>query len=370
MQKYKNLLSIDKIIILVLGAVSILTFLQPSFFNLLSSQTHLVRFLTNLYWSVPSVFFVTFITYCLFKTLPFASKKNLLFAIFGCLILLTSVPYFSNISTFKEVSLLTNDDHDHLKKPPNFEAIAFNKIIRVPAYKGPSKMQAVTDCDWICLYILYSGSANKVLMLHNDNPYISLKQSSVATAYNLKKQSKCPKIKLPLSTNEYQARLPAINSRTGKNVNFKEVANEKNKNGICLIAEKTTLAEADIVFSNIVLKRGTNILKTGFSITANTITADRISIHVPQLSDNNFAEVYRQTGVYYRPLSPVLLPIPMFGYMDTYLRPRDIGFIGKGWMRIPKYINHPNAFENQLNWRGVIEDEMLIKFDYDKIDHS
>ena len=112
-------------------------------------------------------------------------------------------------------------------------------------------------------------------------------------------------------------------------------------NGDCLVSRPAALGDADIVVTRGNITDGVyRHSTTGFSLTADTVAARRISVHQRTASDR-FEETYRRTEVHYRPLGWFLVPsITMRGHFNMNV----------GWWRRESQINAQGRYKDPSEW--------------------
>ncbi len=171
-----------------------------------------------------------------------------------------------------------------------------------------SKSNGVMNCDGFCQRALINGVAERVLMVEQDvnlalDPFVEV------DSFRLERRQSCPQDRLP------QAFDP-IKIRDREQVRYAKSAAELMRleiaKGNCLIAERAALGTADFVLSIGNSKRGDDENSAGLSIRADTVRADRITMHEQQ--GNAFRETYRKTFVVTYKLAPLFAPTAGGGY--------------------------------------------------------
>ena len=121
-----------------------------------------------------------------------------------------------------------------------------------------------------------------------------------------------------------------------------ELIKLKISEGECLVSKKAKLSDADIVITRgRAISGGSHASRPGFRLFTDTIIADRITVHQKMAMDGAFNEIYRWTGVTFKPFAWILVPAPQSGY----------GFdVNMGWWRTVQRINIAKRYDDKSDW--------------------
>ncbi len=227
-------------------------------------------------------------------------------------------------------------DHNELVLPLTAKSIAVRRALRFD--KG------TTRCDGFCMHALLTGTAEKILVVDTKAIDQPINLNEPAEEFSLEKRAICPQMQFKSGYHDLDLR--AVNKSSERSASPLEEMNLRISNGECLVSRQTTLAEADIIISEgRIHAQARRALNSGFSLTSDAVTADRITIHDNSKKNGSASEIYRWTGVQYSPLGFFLLPAPQFIYSFE---------MRMGWWREGGRINIPTKFYEKTDWEGFL----------------
>lgn len=216
---------------------------------------------------------------------------------FGAMLLVLAVPpYIINGKLEERVASLVAQDLDTLSTPLHA------KVIAVRSDKPLRFSEGEMACDGFCMRVLMNGVAERVLFVSQDlnEP---LNAVTPARSFRLEKRVECPAVELRDGNDEIKEK---NNQRAFERKHAAELMQLEIAMGNCLIEETVPLGTADVVLSRGAVHRGTSVIAAGLNVAADTVNANRLSVHVRD--GNGFREVYRRTGVVAHLLTPLLAP--------------------------------------------------------------
>jgi hypothetical protein len=182
-------------------------------------------------------------------------------------------------------------------------------------------------CLALCQRLLYSGTAESVLEdaspeagnpADHDSPIIDLGQPIIR--YRVEKRASCPPVTLPDGVIR-RSELNVFNRRQ-----LLDEAKTRIATGNCLIAERATLAESDLVVVNQVLRDGHQpYMRDRWNLALETLSARRLTVY--RIRDGRPMQLSRETAM---TANPVFTPL-LIG-----LRTGDPIDIELGIVRVPK----------------------------------
>jgi hypothetical protein len=168
--------------------------------------------------------------------------------------------------------------------------------------REPKPPSGVSECDGICLRLLYNGAAERVIrndLVRTQNP------DKPVQAFRIEKRQTCPPVKLQQEF-YWPGETVDLSDPISNRIAARIAA------GDCLIAEPAAMSEADIILSDWTIRKAKG---TGFSnpwqLDLDTVSARRIELS--RRMPAGMQTLYRQTEVKSEPL---LLPFaigPVFG---------------------------------------------------------
>lgn len=213
----------------------------------------------------------------------------------GALAILAVPPFFANRVLDQRAKVLVAQDIDEGGKPQG-------KIIGVRSDRFRGKGKGILNCDGFCQRALLNGVAERVLVIEQDLN-LAIDPTAMADSFRLERGAACPPVKLPQGHDPVEIRGERQDWQ-GKRVD--ELTQLEIAKGNCLIAETLPLGTADYVLTVGKAHQGKNVIGAGLSLFADTVNADRISMH--EKRGGGFAETYRKTFVVTYRLAPFYAP--------------------------------------------------------------
>ncbi|MEM7302938.1 MAG: hypothetical protein AAF468_17815 [Pseudomonadota bacterium] len=301
-------------------------------------------------WAIPALFLLLLISHIIYVFFPVSGWQGKVVAFGICLALLAIQPYFARKSAEAHAVAHASNDFNRLQGRIPRSAIAFRGLgIRPP--------KDATPCDGLCLHALLSNTATKVLMVYTRDPHQDLRSDLKAHAFTLEKREACPAVKF--GTSFHRLNLPKKKGDKRRSVMGVEVMKLKLANGVCLIHRRATLKEADYVVSWGPMKSPRQQrMNSGFKANAKPEAIRRLTVH--QVGEQGeFVEIYRQTGVRYSVLAPVLLPAPNF---------KSLTDTSYGWLRFSRQIGSKDVNYPGSRWVNLLVNDIGFDFDLSEFD--
>ncbi len=321
--------------LLILAILSALVIIGPEL-GMIAAISVIGIPLAIAYWAIPALFMVLLIIRILYLFLPLQGAAALLLAIAACAVLLAVPPFLINGKIKSSAYAYVAQDHNELMLPITAKSIAVRRALRFD--------KATTRCDGFCMHALLTGTAEKVLVVDTKTIDQPINLDELAEEFSLEKRSICPQMQLKSGYHDLDLR--TANKTRERSASPLEEMNLRISNGECLVSRQTTLAAADIIISEgRIHAQARRALNSGFSLTTDAVTADRITIHDNSRKNGSVAEIYRWTGVQYSPLGLFLLPAPQFIYAFE---------MRMGWWREGGRINIPTKFYEKTDWEGFL----------------
>jgi hypothetical protein len=193
-------------------------------------------------------------------------------------------------------------------------------------------------CDYFCQRMMLNAQVERLLYVSTRNLADSLDPNAQAQSFRMERRAECPNVELRRGLNTF--RMPSEEKTQGQK-DAAELLRLAIASGNCLIVEKAPLGSADAILTQGRLHAGMNNYAARFTLDADTIRADRISLHLRQ--NGAFNEVYRWTGINAEKLFDILLPTAIFG---SELRARS------GFLRSNVRANIPDGTYSGPDWSG------------------
>ncbi len=281
--------------------------------------------------AAPFLFLVVLGTY-LMRRFTGAGLIGTIAALVATLGLLAVPPYVANRKLDASARAQVAGDRDDGTKPA---ARVF--AVRAPKYYRQTK--DALNCDGFCQRALMNGVAERVLVVDQDLN-TALERSQMVDSFRLEQRASCPPVNLPQVQDpiEIQDERKDFKGKRADELMQLEIAK-----GNCLIAQKVPLGLADIVLSVGTAKKGDNALTAGLALFADTVKADRISMHERQGAD--FVETYRKTFVTTYKLAPLYAPSAEGG-SELKMYP--------ALLRFPEKINITQKYYEKPDWTAFL----------------
>ncbi|WP_394887596.1 hypothetical protein ACG873_21985 [Mesorhizobium sp. AaZ16] len=244
--------------------------------------------------AIPTLFLVLLTARLIYLALlAFGLRAKILSAVLA-LGILAIVPWQENRRLDAIADSVIDGDMNRLAGPPSIETLA---VVTPKAY------HATGICDDFCQRTLLNKVVGSLIMVKQETPLAEPADDVSGTMYRLEKRSICPPIDLKDGVGNLE--IPGEKREWGDKTPA-DLLRLKAAEGLCLIAEKAPIANADAVLVRGPVRRGMSPDTAGFSPVADTVSADRLSFYV---RDNGaLVERYRSTGVTYYRLLPILAP--------------------------------------------------------------
>ena len=241
--------------------------------------------------------------------------------------------YVINATLDVRVADLIHDDHDAIVKPLPA------RVIAVRNDKRPWFNKDETKCDGFCMRALMNGVAERMLFVEQDLN-LPLDPAMTAQSFRMEKRAQCPAVNFQSGHDEIKesGRSRDYRAKYAHELMLLEIAK-----GNCLIEETAPLGKADIVISRGNVHRGLTTMAAGLDPFADTINANRLTVHVRD--GNSFREVYRTTAVVTYRLAPVLT---LTAEMGAELRTSTV------FARFASQENLPSRYENEPDWSAFL----------------
>lgn len=318
-----------EMVLLALGVLSLVVFAFPEL-GVIAAITVIGLPLALAYWVTPAVFVFALTAYLLHRPLRLSGKTGVVVSSLVAAVVLAMPSYLLNGPIHREAASWAAGDLDKLRLPITARSIASRERFKFP--KG------TTPCGGFCLHSLLTGAAERFLVADSDRPHGDISLNEEVIAFRLERRDVCPPVNF--RSGAHRLTFPFAKGDTARAADPVETLKLRASNGECLVSEPATLGEADIVVSRGKATDGVfRHRDTGFSLTADTVVADRISLH-QKTAGNRFDEVYRHTQVRYRPFGWLLVPaVTMRGDLNGKV----------GWWRKESRINvqsrHSDPYE-------------------------
>ncbi|MCD2173940.1 hypothetical protein [Rhizobium sp. C4] len=197
-------------------------------------------------------------------------------------------------------------------------------------------------CDGFCQRVLLNRSAGAVIMARVASVAVPPDDSWYGTRFRLEKRSQCPAINIEY--NDSQATVKGEQRKFGDKTSLDLLRIEAAK-GNCLISEPAKVGDADAVLIYGSAKLGLQPNEAGFSLTADTASANRLSFFTRQ--SGVLQERYRSTSVRLYRINPIisaaggrLMNVKLAPQWDRSDKTLDVKPFAKG-------IDSPTAFAQE-----------------------
>lgn len=248
-------------------------------------------------WAAAPLLFICIVFLIIFRFLPLRGPRRALLSIAFVPATLALLPLILTLPLYVEAREWISDDLNRVSLPLNSRTIALR--------------QAESDrCDEFCIRALLAGSVEKVIVARTIPGQMELQIQQSANAFRFERRPVCPVAQEKFSPNALVQPRPAPHTPP---IRVNDVVRLKASQGLCLISERTTLSEADLVVTRQQVK------SRGYSFEGEQLGYDdalsvyRLSAHARDATSASFREIYRHTEVKYRTLGYLLLPVPQGG---------------------------------------------------------
>jgi hypothetical protein len=325
--------------IIILFVLTVIAVAIPQV-GLMAAFTGFGLFITVGMWLAPALLLILTLFLIVNGLLPSRLPTRPLIALAVVLSLLAIPPVVLNQKIDAEALAKTANDHNDLVLPIKQRVIA----VRQNWYWRGSD---TIECDAFCLHALLTGTADKVLLAHTDDTSAKPNQQQQAIGFRFEQRATCPAVKFPNS--DLSLDLPQADGSKGR-VRATDLVNLRLSRRDCLIRYQTSLAEADLVISWGDKQNTSRPINDGFLLDVDTISTTSMVVHARDTVSADFQEVYRKTGVSYRPFGYLMVPTLLLGSMTE---------AKLGWWRLPKSINISAGSDNpQRDWAVFLTETM------------
>ena len=213
--------------------------------------------------------------------------------------LLAAIPFVENRKLDAEAGTLIAKDIRTIGNRPASGTLA---------YVGRDNGKSATECGDFCRRALLNGAVDAVLVASSKSSGEIPADSLQGSLYRLERMATCP----PVDIKEGERiEIPGEERQWGDKSSA-DLLRLEAAQGICLTKRDAALAEADAAIVAGSVKRGESPYTAGLSLSADTVSAERISYYVRE--NGALTERYRSTGVTYYRMLPLLLPSYVSGY--------------------------------------------------------
>ena len=217
---------------------------------------------------------------------------------------LAIVPYIANMPLEKRAIELVATDHDSLTPP-----IAVG-ILGVRSTNGLMGFgRDTTPCDEFCARALLNGQTKQLLFSVDRDTNAVFDLNAKAVSFRMEDRPQCPEVKLADGYGNIRVDGEDRGFTAKRPHELMKLAIAK---GHCLIQEEAVIGLADVILSNTRLNNGVNAYRAGLDPFADTVSADRLSVHIRD--GGGYRETFRWTGVTIHKLAPLLIPTINSGY--------------------------------------------------------
>ncbi|WP_455273231.1 hypothetical protein [Rhizobium herbae] len=335
-----NMLGKAVVILVVLTAVA----LAVPQLSILAAMTGIGIPIALGIWFAPALLLILFLFLLIKELFPSRLPGRTFVALALALVVLALPPLVLNIKIDSQAKTWIADDRNDLVLPLKVRVIAVRQAMDRYPKKG------TIECDGFCMHALLTGTAEKVLLAQAEKAAAQPRQQETAIAFRFEKRGSCPAVNYGNVSQSLD--LPRTD-RDGSEVRAVDLINLKVSQGECLIRERTTLAEAQIVITRRDVKTSAPEIDDGFSLAADTVSASRMTVHARDISSIDFQEVYRKTEIRYRP----------FGYLMVPFVNSGSGFEMKpGWWRNTQRLNASGVYaDGGKDWIKLLTETLGFK---------
>ena len=321
---------------IVLGVIAAISLALPEI-GLVAAMSFVGLPVTLVLWGAPALFLLLAIARLVWRVLPVPGAAGAIISIVLAAGILAVPAYLLNLQIHAKAQSYVAGDRDELTLPPKADVIALRERARTG--------RDILPCGGFCLHALLSGTAREVLVVSTNTPHEAFSAAEPAIGFSLQKRAVCPEISF--QPGGHGLKLPEMNGAGGRGADPVEEMKLRISEGECLVRRQAVLSEAELVISRGSVVSGVGYgSRAGFSLTADTSTVERTSVHVP--AAGGFREAYRATTVRYFPFIPLLLPGPQTGYGME---------VNNGWWRRTAYINR-SRYDDEYAWGRFLTEKL------------
>jgi hypothetical protein len=244
--------------------------------------------------AIPTIALVVVAGYLIWRFVPPFRQWTAAISLAAACLLLVIIPPAHNAEIKAQVADLTSSDAGRPSGPEDLSVKAGQALALISKRSRPSL------CDQICLHLLMSGEASRVLMVPLADDEAAPDPAMRAFGYILEPRADCPSP----GSGDTGARPHAQNFREKTPGTISGRYATLLEQGYCLDATEATLGEADLAF--MVLDQRDFPVPSTFSPVAAGTRASRAGVYAPS-AQGKLAPVWQQTPVSYSLLGPVLM---------------------------------------------------------------
>lgn len=255
----------------------------------------------------------------------------------GCaaLFILGVIPQIFNDRLDRQVAELVAGDHAEFQGPLRTKVLAVRSDQQFggDGRNGPA-------CDDFCQRALLNGQVDRLLYVTTKDIAGPVDPRSEARSFRMERRDECPAVDVKPGFGSIKIDGEA---KSFKEKNATELMRLAMAGGNCLIVEKAPLGSADAILSHGRIRTGQTNFTAGYKLGADTVRADRLSIH--QRDNGAYRETYRWTGVVVEKLAPVLIPTIITGS----------GFDARtGFLRLTEKTNVAAKYYERPDWSAFV----------------
>jgi hypothetical protein len=244
--------------------------------------------------AIPTFALVIVIGYLLWRFIPPFNGWTPAISVAAACLLLLGIPPLHNAEITARVAALTRGNVGSSAGPGNLPVKENQTLALV------SRQSRASLCDPICLHLLMSGEAARVLMAPLKDAQAEPDPAMRAYRYSLDRRADCPKPKIAgagVRTHAQHFREKTPGTISGRYATMLE-------QGYCLDIAEAKLGEADLAFLAV---HGRDFpFPSTISPIAARATASRAGVYAPT-GKGEMAPLWQQTSVSYSLLGPVLM---------------------------------------------------------------
>lgn len=283
-------------------------------------------------WVAPSLLLMCVLFLVIYRFVPLQGPRRVFLSIALVPAMLALTPFLLNLPVYMQAREWIEGDLNNIVLPLNARVIGVR--------------QTENECDEFCVRALLTGTADKIIVMRTVRGNEEPDPQRRAIAFGFERRSACPEIKAKFNSNWLA--LPNEDQQRPL-VTVNDIVNLKASQGLCLIREEATLAEADIVISRHEVKRRGYLVDGTPLKYDDALSAYRLSVHIRETPSTTFREIYRHTEVRYRSLGYFMLPVPTGSGLVQEL----------GWWQTGRELNANDRHENPEDAWGEFLSETL-----------
>lgn len=245
--------------------------------------------------AIPTIALLIVPGYLIWRFVPPFRNWNAAVSIAAAGMLLLIIPVAHNAEIKAKVADLISNDTGH-PAGPGLLPLGADQTLALISARGRSSL-----CDQICLHLLMSGGAARVLAVPLKADQAAPDPAMRAYSYHLDRRTTCPAPGNRSTGAQTHAR--HFREKTPGTISGRYAA--MLEQGYCLVAAEATLRDADLAF--MVLDRGDFPVPSTLSPIAADTIVNRAGVYA-RSAQGELARLWQQTSVSYSLLGPVLMP--------------------------------------------------------------